>query len=110
MKRSPLKRFSRLNPVSESTFVKQRKRRTLRAAFLKKHPWCRVCGNALAVHVHEPWTRGRGGPMDDARNFMGLCQKDHDFIHANPEWAERHGFLIPAHEGKKWLERGGVNQ
>lgn len=111
MKRSPLKRSTTpINRVSVKTFDKQSARCTLRQAYLEAHPFCECCGIARATEIHEPWTRGRGGPIDDARNFMSLDSHCHRFIHENPEWAESKGFLISAAGGPKWLERGGVNQ
>ncbi|MBK8246426.1 MAG: hypothetical protein IPK85_03370 [Gemmatimonadetes bacterium] len=116
MKRVPihrnqsLQRYSRLNPRSKSTHAKMRERRSIVAEVLKAHPFCHVCGIVKAVEVHEPWSRGRGGPILDRRNCMAVDERCHRFIHENPEWAEKHGFLIPGHEGPAWLERGGVNQ
>lgn len=111
MKRSPLKRSTTpINRVSAKTFDKQRTRRKIVAAHFKAHPFCANCIVARASHPHEPWSRGRGGPIDDPRNLVGLCAECHEWVHRNPLEAKRRGLLVSAHEGAAWLERGGVNQ
>lgn len=68
------------------------------------NPLCKRCGKPMA-DIHEPWTRARGGPIDDPRNMRSVCRKCHDWIHNNPAHAEWSGWLIPSHEGALWLSR-----
>lgn len=99
---------TRIRPLSDKRAKVNARRREIVARLRKQHPWCQHCLTDASAHPHEPWSRGRGGPIDDARNIIMLCVRCHDDVHENPEWAEKMGLLIPAHEGPKWLERGGV--
>jgi hypothetical protein len=118
LKRTPFKPRSvltrSLRPESKSTHAKMRERRAFTAAFRAEHPFCearasRVCRfvRQPTRDVHEPWSRGRGGPVNDERNSLSTCRSCHRWIHENPEMAEVRGLLIPSHEGAAWLARGG---
>jgi hypothetical protein len=53
------------------------------------------------VDVHEIATRGReGGIMAEGvntpENCVAACRRCHDAISNDPDWAEEHGFLLPA--------------
>lgn len=61
--------------------------------------WCEaqiigVCKGRAEVRHHK-LRRGRGG-SDLETNTMDICDAGgcHDEIHANPEWAYAHGYLI----------------
>lgn len=61
--------------------------------------------------VHEPWTRGRGGPIDDERNMVPMCAFHNTWVSQDAEgqrWAEANDLLIHAWEGEAWLSAGGV--
>lgn len=113
MKRSPMNRGkargwnSTLNSVSPKQRAKNSKRKPMRDAYLAAHPRCETDCGGLAVDVHEPWTRRRGGPIDDPRNFMAVCRLCHDWIHQNPSTAKWSGWLISAEDGPAWLSAGG---
>ena len=60
--------------------------------------------------VHEPWTRGRGGPLGDRRNMITACQYHNDQITqdaASMAWATENGYLVRAAGGPTWLAAGG---
>ena len=60
---------------------------------------CEFCHMAAMTDVHH--IAGRVGP-DPHRldNLIGLCRQDHDKIHANPEWAMKHGLMRSRHADK----------
>lgn len=63
--------------------------------------------------VHEPWTRARGGPIDDPRNAVPCCAFHNTWLSqtvAGQRWGEANGMLISAVDGAAWLKAGGVNQ
>ena len=91
---------------------------------LREYPYCEaaravapqvstwsMCWGSLTVH--EPWTRARGGPVDDRRNMVTLCSEHNRQISQDDRmmaWAERHGFLIHADDGPAWLAAGGFKR
>lgn len=121
VKRSPLKRKtpmrrgnvrawnSTLNRVSTRQGIKNRKRVPVRDSYKVAHPRCERCRDRM-WDVHEPWTKARGGPIDDPRNMMSVCRTCHDYIHQHNEESERNGWLIPAALGRAWLDAGGREQ
>jgi len=61
--------------------------------------------------VHEPWTKARGGPTDDERNWLALCIEHNRLVSQDAEvmrWAKDRGYLISAAAGPAWLEAGGL--
>lgn len=101
-------------PISRTPSSKQRaknaSRKPVRDAYIKAHPNCETGCGARAEHVHEPFSRGRGGPADDERNMMSICASCHQHIHTNPAESEAKGWLIPAAYGAAWLAGGGREQ
>ena len=107
MKRTPLKRKTRLNPVSKKRaafYVECRE-------FVKKKiddagGLCVVgkvvpdgCGGfADAIEVHEPLTRGRGGSIVDEDNIILVCRHCHTWIHDHPVIATFRGLLRSGNE------------
>ena len=47
----------------------------------------------LAVDLHEPLTRARGGSLLDADNTVAVCRSCHTWIHDNPAAAKAVGLL-----------------
>lgn len=43
--------------------------------------------------MHERVLRSRGGDPCDEYNIVLLCRDCHDYIHKNPEWATKNGFM-----------------
>ncbi len=65
------------------------------------------------MSVHEPWSRGRGGPTDDLRNWLAVCFEGNRMLSQDADtmqWGLEHGMLVRAADGARWLEAGGVNQ
>lgn len=79
LKRSPMKRGKRVNPMSAKKRQQIKDEKAARDAYLEAHPYCEghaagapgVCFGAL--HVHEVITRARGGSTGDPANFKVLC-------------------------------------
>lgn len=130
MKRSPMKRGTtalhrsamkgsrkRVNPVSDRRVASNARRRPLAAVVLENECLVKLIG-AFAVppcfggpSVHEPWTQGRGGPRDDARNMVSACIGHNEWLSQTVEgqrWGGANGLLISAAAGPAWLEAGGV--
>ena len=49
--------------------------------------------NGLAVELHEPLTRARGGSIVDPANTVAICRSCHRWVHDNPEAATQVGLL-----------------
>jgi len=61
--------------------------------------------------VHEPWTRGRGGPIDNPLNMVPMCAFHNTWVSQDVEgqrWAEANDLLIHAWESEAWMSAGGV--
>lgn len=104
-----------MKPVSARQAAKNAARKPVREAQLHRYPYCEgrayrhVCFGGLTVH--EPWTRGRGGPIDDQRNMRTVCAEFNRRISQDAivmRWAHENGFLVRASEGPAWLAAGGV--
>lgn len=50
--------------------------------------------NGRGEHMHHRLRRSQGGGHT-AAVLVHLCAPDHRAVHANPEWAYRHGLLVP---------------
>lgn len=86
--------------------------KAVRQGYLEHHPYCEAQragapGSCYgAIHVHEPWTRARGGPTDDPLNMRAVCDHHNLQISQDSEtmqWAKEYGFLVSAHHGAEWL-------
>jgi len=103
----------RVSPVSSARKRLIIRARPIREAWLRFRPACEMSGHSRcfgARHVHEVWPRGRGGPLDDPRNFATLC--DHHNTAASQEprtmaHALSVGLLVTAAAGPAWLAAGG---
>lgn len=118
--------FGSTMPAATEEMAKQSKKRRaevqaetpVRRAYLRAHPRCEVkalggftvppC--SMEIHVHEPWTRARGGPTDDPRNFATACDWHNTWLsqdEAGQSFGEANNLLISAAAGPAWLEAGG---
>ncbi len=99
----------------------QQAARPTRQAQLAEYPYCepKAAGmdggcyprGAGGLTVHEPWTRGRGGPLGDRRNMVTACRWHNEELTQNQQaWAEANGYLVSATEGPGWLEAGGFKR
>lgn len=67
----------------------------LRRTFILEHPTCTVCVEgcrSTPVQIHHKHGR-RGNNYLDVMTWISTCQHCHDYIHRNPEWATKNGFL-----------------
>lgn len=60
---------------------------------------CELCGSAPAAHLHHRRLRSQGG-QNTYENLADLCHACHnssdDAVHANVDWARRHGWIVPS--------------
>ena len=98
MKRTPLRR------VSKKRAKEQRRRRQFVAEELARRELCEAGAviylqgkqarcSGLAVELHEPLTRARGGSILDPDNTVAICRNCHRWIHEHPEAATELGLL-----------------
>lgn len=88
----------------------------VRAAYRSAHPYCEghragapgECLMWTGLSIHEPWSRGRGGPTDDPRNMRVVdfelnrkISQDRDTM----EWALANDYLVHREDGPAWLEQ-----
>lgn len=93
MKRSPLKRKTRLRPVSTRRRKALKVYSSLRAEFLGSHKACIVCMDRKSTDVHH--MNGRhNARLNDTQHWLPVCRRCHDLIHSNPAWARENGYLI----------------
>ena len=116
MKRSPLcrrtplhrggwlARRTPLRSVSAKRAKVQQQRRTMVREELARRELCEagamirfggyrsLCAG-LAVDLHEPLTRARGGSILDPANTVAVCRSCHDWIHDHPKAAAEVGLL-----------------
>ena len=100
VRREPLKRQGRVNPVSDKRRVENRQRAAmLREMFPEpENVMCVVPGCCRrADDAHEPLSRGRGGSITDKTNVVPICRPHHDEITFRPTselgWAYDLGLL-----------------
>lgn len=92
-RRTPLKRGSRLRPVSKKREGWLREYREAK----KNYPFpaiCPVCGDRIDLSdhfdFHHPNTRKT---KEDLLNFFPVHRGCHDLIHSNPNQARQNGWL-----------------
>lgn len=122
MRKTPLTRRKRLNPVSKKRIKINKEYSRLRAEFLKAHPWCQfwlaetspegplseeyaIENNGLFVldsipnqcprstDIHHKKHRGRY--LLDTSTWMAVSRHAHDYIHSHPAEAYAKGYLLP---------------
>ena len=116
MKRTEIKRGTRpMRKVSPKQSAKNAARKVQLAGRVGSRceaAWMGAPGACWGpLTTHEPWTRARGGPIDDPRNQIPVCAEHNRMISQDAEvmrWAKEHGFLVSAAQGPAWLEAGGV--
>jgi hypothetical protein len=120
MKRTPLKRRTRLSPVSDKRRREGRIYSKLRAEYLSEHPFCEatlrlmgccaaeaqsiaggsgyyynksgtLCRAPRATDIHHVHKRGRNYLNTDT--WMAVCREMHQAIHNSPAWARENGLL-----------------
>ncbi len=92
IKRSPIKQQAANRKKSRFDFSADVKDRARRGA---SH-WCEAklpgCSGGVQ-HFHHRLLRSHGGP-GTLENCAALCGRCHSWIHANPDWAYRHGWMV----------------
>lgn len=77
-------------------------RAELVAQILAERPGCEMrCSpdcTGIAVDVHEPLTRARGGSILDPANTVTACRPCHDWTHDHPKEAADLGLLLHSWE------------
>jgi hypothetical protein len=56
---------------------------------------CELCHSAEIVHFHHRLRKSQGGRGTE-ENCLGVCAKDHAYIHANPAISYANGWLLHA--------------
>lgn len=93
MKRTPLKRGKRLNPVSKKRSKQNAVYSVVRKEHLAKFPKCQVCCMTQANQIHH--RKGRWGErLNNTEFFLAVCSACHEKIHSDPAWAYSEGFLL----------------
>ena len=100
MKRSPLKRKTRLKPMSKSKAWWTAQYQLLKKATFQGQLPCAMCGkmfDSSQLEPHHP--AGRVGPR--ILQFRYLCHQDHQWVHDNSKEARERGLLLPEYDGRK---------
>jgi len=109
-------RGKRMNAVSAGKRDERASAKPVRQAYRRWRPYCEphrmgAPGKCFgALHVHEPWTRARGGPIDDPRNMATACDFHNTWLSQSAggiAFGDEHGLLVSAERGPAWLEAGG---
>jgi hypothetical protein len=99
VRRTPLQRRTPLRPTRINRTHPRRSIRfeadaVLSAVERRSRGICELCSEAPAVQFHHRKMKSAGGP-DISDNLMHLCRScHHEAVHANPDWAYRHGLLL----------------
>ena len=118
---TPMRRKRMRQGPSDKQAAKIARRIPVRDAYLRAHQYCEAKRAGIPFDcwgdftVHEPWTRARGGPIDDPANMRVCCQAHNTAISQDTRamnWAETvtdrlpyEGlFLVSAAQGAVWLE------
>lgn len=102
LRRTPLKRKTRINPVSKKRARSAPIRRKLVAQQLERIPYCEasligVGCTFTAVDCHEIVPRGRRPDAHlDPALFVSLCRICHAWLTAHPDYATRHALMLGA--------------
>ena len=103
----PLRRRTPLRHISPKRAKQQRLRQQMVRDELARRELCEAAAvirqaghqprcHGLAVELHEPLTRARGGSILDPANTVAICRSCHDWIHVNPASATEIGLLRPS--------------
>lgn len=90
--RKPIKRKTRLKPISDKRKAEHKTYMALRAVFLAKSHECQVCQKAKAKDVHHKKGRHSGNYLN-TETWLAVCRPCHRWIHDNPAKAREQGFL-----------------
>lgn len=93
LKRTPIKRKKRLNPVGRLRRVTQQVYREKRDKFMREHPVCQYpnCSKASFDPHHRHGREGKN--YLDTSTWSALCREHHNWVHAHPNQAREMGLL-----------------
>lgn len=78
--------------VSKNRAKELSKYSMLSLQYLSVNQSCEVCHVEDATQIHHK--RGRGIHLNDINFFLATCNHCHNYIHRNPMWARRMGYMI----------------
>lgn len=102
MKRSPIKRKTRLSPISQRRRAGLKEYAAVKHEYLAAHQVCEVWlaenpgskkPGPPATEIHH--RKGRGKYLCDTNYFLAVCREYHNLIHRNTKWAYEKGYLLP---------------
>jgi hypothetical protein len=94
MKRSPMRQQAANRKKSLVEFGEDVRSTVRRRAFGRCEVKAPGCRDGIH-HYHHRLLRSHGG-SGTLENCLGVCGPCHATIHANPDWAYRHGLLVRA--------------
>jgi hypothetical protein len=106
----------RIRAVSTKTGDARAAAKPIRDLYLAAYPFCEIAamlgtgGCFGELHVHEPWGRGAGGPIDDPRNMATACDHHNTAASQDPDMmrrCEEFGLRVKRSRGPAWLAEGG---
>lgn len=93
MKRTPLRRKTRLRRQSGKQKGRLALYYWLREPWMKKNPVCQICGVAPSTDVHH--RKYRYGPLlFDQEWWLAVCRLCHKRVHHEVKWARENGYLL----------------
>jgi hypothetical protein len=92
MKRSPMRRQADNRRASLVEFSADVRTSVRSRAFARCEVLAPGCRGGIH-HFHHRLLRSHGG-TGTIENCLGVCGPCHNAIHANPDWAYRHGLLV----------------
>ena len=103
----PLRRRTPLRQFSPKRTKRQRLRQQMVRDELARRELCEAGAvithaghnarcHGVAIELHEPLTRARGGSILDPANTVAICRSCHDWSHVNPAAATDRGGLRSA--------------
>lgn len=93
-RKTPLKRGSRLNQVSDRQRERKKAYKIVREDYLFHNLRCERCIKSFASDIHHK--KGRiGDNLFDHTTFMAVCRPCHAYIEAHPAEAKAKGWMRP---------------
>lgn len=104
IRRTPLKRSGKLNPIGKKGRRDRDEMAEVKAELLQLVPWvCEWTGTApdygddcqkkIDLHMHHRHRRSQGG-TNTVANILLLCPAHHQWVHDHPEASRRAGYLV----------------
>jgi len=98
--KSPIKKRAKaIKKVSDKRARQNQLYSVARRLFLEQNPNCAVYPSEKATEVHHISGR-RGEKLLDTTDWLAVSRRGHNWIHANPEEAEKKGWLKQGRNSK----------